>query len=53
MLADEDIYVSERINALNIPLVSLDPSAGAVQDEEVEIDQFSNVSLIVISFLYV
>lgn len=42
MLADEDIYVSERINALNIPLVSLDPSAGAVQDEEVEIDQFSN-----------
>ncbi|XP_032676556.1 pescadillo homolog [Odontomachus brunneus] len=41
-LIDEGAFVSERISALNIPLISLDPSIQAVEDEETEIDNFSN-----------
>ncbi|XP_029668163.1 pescadillo homolog [Formica exsecta] len=41
-LVDEEAYVSERISALNVSLVSLDPSISAVEDDEIEIDQFSN-----------
>lgn len=46
ILVDEEAYVSERISALNVSLVSLDPSIPAIEDDEVEIDQFSNVNLI-------
>lgn len=42
ILVDEEAYVSERISALNVSLVSLDPSIPAIEDDEVEIDQFSN-----------
>ncbi|XP_070153718.1 pescadillo homolog [Polyergus mexicanus] len=41
-LIDEEAYVSERISALNVSLVSLDPSIPAIEDDEIEIDQFSN-----------
>lgn len=41
---DEEAYVSERISALNIPLNSLDPSVHNIEEEELEIDQFANVS---------
>lgn len=37
--------MSERISALNIPLVNLDSSVPATEDEEIELDQFSNVSI--------
>jgi len=47
-LVDEEIYVSERINALNVPVLTIDPSI-TTEDENVEIDQFSNVSL---NFIY-
>ncbi|XP_014483595.1 PREDICTED: pescadillo homolog [Dinoponera quadriceps] len=40
-LVDEEAFASERISALNVSLVSLNPSQ-AVQDEETEIDNFSN-----------
>lgn len=43
---DEETFVSERISALNVPLVSLDPSVQAVEDERIELDQFSNVSVL-------
>lgn len=46
VLVDEEAYVSERISALNVPLISLDPSISAMEDE-VEIDHFSNVSVII------
>ncbi|XP_020293461.1 pescadillo homolog [Pseudomyrmex gracilis] len=41
ILVDEEAYVSERISALNISLISLDPSVSTMEDE-VEIDHFSN-----------
>ncbi|XP_071566981.1 pescadillo homolog [Temnothorax nylanderi] len=41
-LVDEEAYVSERINALNVPLINLDSSVPAVEDDDIEIDQFSN-----------
>ncbi|XP_053986910.1 pescadillo homolog [Hylaeus volcanicus] len=41
-LADEDTYVSERISALNIQLNSLDPSVQNAEDEDLEMDQFTN-----------
>ncbi|XP_029033723.1 pescadillo homolog [Osmia bicornis bicornis] len=41
-LVDEDTYVSERIAALNVPLVNLDPSTQVAEDEEMEMDQFTN-----------
>ncbi|XP_011864189.1 PREDICTED: pescadillo homolog [Vollenhovia emeryi] len=41
-LVDEEAYVSERISALNLPLVNLDPSVPAIEDDNIEIDQFSN-----------
>ena len=42
ILVDEEAYVSERIGALNIPLVTLDPSVQNAEDEELEMDQFTN-----------
>ncbi|XP_043258369.1 pescadillo homolog [Colletes gigas] len=42
MLVDEETYVSERISALNVPLNSLDPSMQNAEDEELQMDQFSN-----------
>ncbi|XP_012152384.2 pescadillo homolog [Megachile rotundata] len=41
-LVDEEVYVSERIAALNVSLVNLDPSTQFVEDEEMEMDQFTN-----------
>ncbi|TGZ50903.1 pescadillo homolog [Temnothorax longispinosus] len=41
-LVDEEAYVSERINALNVPLINLDSSVPAAEDDDIEIDQFSN-----------
>lgn len=40
---DEEVYVSERVAALNVPLVNLDPSLQNVEDAELEMDQFPNV----------
>nr|XP_050859203.1 pescadillo homolog isoform X1 [Vespula vulgaris] len=40
-LVDEEAFVSERISALNVPLLALDPTIQNVDDEEMEIDQFS------------
>ncbi|XP_043787804.1 pescadillo homolog isoform X2 [Apis laboriosa] len=42
ILVDEEVYVSERIAALNVPLVNLDPTLQNVEDEELEIDKFAN-----------
>ncbi|XP_076673902.1 pescadillo homolog [Andrena cerasifolii] len=42
ILVDEEAYVSERIGALNVPLVTLDPSVQSAEDEELEMDQFTN-----------
>ncbi|XP_017880588.1 pescadillo homolog [Ceratina calcarata] len=42
LLVDEEAYVSERIGALNVPLVNLDASAQNAEDEEMEMDQFVN-----------
>lgn len=42
-LVDEEAFVSERISALNVPLIALDPTIQNVDDEEMEIDQFSKV----------
>lgn len=42
ILVDEESYVSERIAALNVPLVNLDPSEQNVEDEELEMDQFAS-----------
>ncbi|CAL7947728.1 unnamed protein product [Xylocopa violacea] len=42
ILVDEESYVSERIAALNVPLVNLDPSVQNVEDEESEMDQFAS-----------
>ena len=42
ILVDEEAYVSERIGALNVPLVTLDPSVQSAEDEELEMDQFAN-----------
>jgi len=42
-LVDEETYVSERISALNVSLVNLDSSVPMVEDDNIEIDQFSNV----------
>lgn len=39
---DEEAFVSERISALNVPLVSLDPSTQN-EEEEVELDSFADV----------
>jgi len=44
-LVDEETYVSERISALNVSLVNLDSSVPTIEDDNIEIDQFSNVSL--------
>ncbi|XP_043498487.1 pescadillo homolog isoform X1 [Polistes fuscatus] len=40
-LVDEEAFVSERISALNVPLKALDPTIQSIDDEEIEIDQFS------------
>lgn len=40
---DEEAYVSERIAALNVPLVNLDTTLQNTEDEELEMDQFTNV----------
>ncbi|XP_076754956.1 pescadillo homolog [Xylocopa sonorina] len=42
VLVDEESYVSERIAALNVPLVNLDFSVQNVEDEELEMDQFAS-----------
>lgn len=42
ILVDEEVYVSERIAALNVPLVNLDPTLQNIEDEELEIDKFVN-----------
>ncbi|XP_017767006.1 PREDICTED: pescadillo homolog [Eufriesea mexicana] len=42
ILVDEEVYVSERVAALNVPLVNLDPSLQNVEDEELEMDEFAN-----------
>ncbi|XP_017788096.1 PREDICTED: pescadillo homolog, partial [Habropoda laboriosa] len=42
VLVDEEAYVSERIAALNVPLVNMDPSVQSPEDEELEMDQFTN-----------
>ncbi|XP_016911382.1 pescadillo homolog [Apis cerana] len=42
ILVDEEVYVSERIAALNVPLVNLDPTLQNIEDEELEIDKFTN-----------
>jgi len=39
---DEEAYVSERISTLNVSLVNLDSSVPTVEDDDIEIDQFSN-----------
>lgn len=41
VLVDEEAFVSERISALNVPLLALDPSIQNVDEEEMEIDQFA------------
>ncbi|XP_076289348.1 pescadillo homolog isoform X1 [Lasioglossum baleicum] len=41
-LVDEEVYVSERISALNLPLIALDPSVQTAEDEELEMDQFAS-----------
>lgn len=41
-LVDEEAYVSERISALNVHLSAIDPSVQNIEDEEAEIDQFTN-----------
>lgn len=41
-LVDEEAFVSERISALNVPLVNVDLSVPVIEDEEIELDQFSN-----------
>ncbi|KYN12621.1 PREDICTED: pescadillo homolog [Trachymyrmex cornetzi] len=41
-LVDEETYVSERISALNVSLVNLDSSVPTIEDDNIEIDQFSN-----------
>lgn len=49
-LVDEQAFVSERISALNVPLVSLNPLMQNEEDE-VEIDTFADVNIFVdISF---
>ncbi|XP_015110123.1 pescadillo homolog [Diachasma alloeum] len=40
-LVDEEAYVSERIGALNIPLIRLDPTTQAAEEEDVDLDNFS------------
>ncbi|XP_071856985.1 pescadillo homolog [Bombus fervidus] len=42
LLVDEEAYVSERIAALSVPLVNLDPTSQNTEDEELEMDQFAN-----------
>ncbi|XP_033184733.2 pescadillo homolog [Bombus vancouverensis nearcticus] len=42
ILVDEEAYVSERIAALSVPLVNLDPTLQNTEDEELEMDQFAN-----------
>ncbi|XP_063972092.1 pescadillo homolog [Diachasmimorpha longicaudata] len=41
-LVDEAAYVSERISALNIPLIRLDATSQAAEEEEIDLDTFSN-----------
>nr|XP_033321838.1 pescadillo homolog [Megalopta genalis] len=41
VLVDEEVYVAERISALNVPLTTLDPTVQNVEDEELDIDQFA------------
>lgn len=38
-LVDEETYVAERISALNVPLINLDPNA-QTNDEEIDLDEF-------------
>ncbi|OAD60810.1 Pescadillo like protein [Eufriesea mexicana] len=45
ILVDEEVYVSERVAALNVPLVNLDPSLQNVEDEELEMDEFANARI--------
>ncbi|XP_043578004.1 pescadillo homolog [Bombus pyrosoma] len=42
ILVDEEAYVSERIAALSVPLVNLDPTLQNTEDEELEMDKFAN-----------
>lgn len=44
ILVDEETYVSERIAALNVPLINLDSTLQNTEDEEFEMDQFTNES---------
>ncbi|XP_043524747.1 pescadillo homolog isoform X2 [Frieseomelitta varia] len=44
ILVDEETYVSERIAALNVPLINLDSTLQNTEDEELEMDQFTNES---------
>ncbi|XP_033225638.1 pescadillo homolog [Belonocnema kinseyi] len=41
ILVDEDAFVSERISALNVPLLPLTANVQTGEEEEVEIDNFS------------
>jgi len=43
-LVDEEVFVSERINALNVPLLTVNSSI-AMEDEKDEVNQFSNISV--------
>ncbi|XP_078045289.1 pescadillo homolog isoform X2 [Augochlora pura] len=40
-LVDEEVYVAERISALNVPLTTLDPTVQNAEDEDLNIDQFA------------
>ncbi|KAK0166026.1 hypothetical protein PV328_004485 [Microctonus aethiopoides] len=41
-LVDEEVYVAERISALNVPLISLDPTAQKDDDDDLTLDEFTN-----------
>ncbi|XP_031844573.1 pescadillo homolog [Nomia melanderi] len=40
-LVDEEAYVAERISALNVSLVTLDPTVQNAEDDGLDIDQFA------------
>ncbi|XP_066594594.1 pescadillo homolog [Prorops nasuta] len=41
-LVDEEAFVSEKVAALNVPLISLDPTIQNAEDEDLEMDEFTN-----------
>ncbi|KAK0175309.1 hypothetical protein PV327_009067 [Microctonus hyperodae] len=41
-LVDEEVYVAERISALNVSLISLNPTAQKDEDDELTLDEFHN-----------